>query len=154
MDDNECDMLYQQLAAMMTNMHMEWIIKEAEEHIVDEEGKIFDEEDTEDYKQLALPGSFVSAKKVSLPEKASIAQNRLIMLIDYIYHIVVHPAECKHFLFRTLRRKEIREVIFLSPNGNGRKLILDKEPIQQQLHMARQLGRVLQSLRDSVIKGV
>ena len=76
------------------------------------------------------------------------------MLIDTISQAVVYPTECKSFLLPYLHGKGIQEIIFLSPDGDGRKLLLDKDAIQKQLDAARQLGHVLQSLRSSVVQGV
>ena len=114
--------------------------------------KSFDEMSSEDHEQLTLFSELNTVQKASLPEKISVAQNRLIMLIDEIYHVAVRPAECRQFVFRYLHRKEIREVIFLSPDGDGRRLVLEKDPIQEQLHAAKKLGDVLLSLRNAVVQ--
>lgn len=154
MNDSECENAYRQLVSIVADQHMEWVVKEAEERILREETLFFEEISSGDHDQLTLYSEFTAVQKAYLSEKASVAQKRLIMLIDEIYHAAVHPAECRHFLFRCLSRKGIHEVIFLSPDGNGRKLTLDKEPIQKQLHAARQLGHVLQSLYDTVAREV
>ena len=151
MKDNECEDVYRQLVGMMTNQHMEWVVQEVEERMARDQSKSFDEISNEEHEQLTLFSGLNVAQKAPQSEKLSIAQKRLIMLIDEIYHAVVHPAECRHFLFRHLHRKKIHEVIFLSPDGDGRRLELEKDSIQRQLHAAQKLGHVLQSLRSAVV---
>jgi hypothetical protein len=152
MNDHDCDETYRQLVSMMADLHMEWVVKDVEERFAREETQPFDKMSFEDHEQLTLFGKLAAMPKASLAERTSVAQRRLIMLIDGINHAVVHPTECRHFLFRYLSRKQIREIIFLSPDGDGRKLTLDKESILMQLDKARQLGHALQSLREAVVK--
>jgi hypothetical protein len=152
MNDSECDDAYRQLVGMMANQHMEWVVQEVEERMARDQPKSFDEMSSEDHEQLTLFSELNTMQKASLPEKVSIAQKRLIMLIDEIYHAVVRPAECRQFLFRYLHRKEIHEVIFLSPDGDGRRLKLEKDSIQGQLHAAKKLGHALQSLRSTIVQ--
>jgi hypothetical protein len=146
MNDSECEAAYRQLASMMADQHMKWVVQEVEERMVRDEQESFDEVGSEDHEQLTLFREF------SAVQKTSVAQKRLIMLIDEIYHVAVRPAECQHFLFRYLNRKEIREVNFLSPNGGGRRLVLEKDSIQERLYAARKLGHVLQSLRNAAVQ--
>jgi hypothetical protein len=149
MNDSEYEDIYHKLVSMMTNQHMEWVVQEVKERIAGDEAKPLDEMVSENAEQLTLFGE----QMTSLPEKASKAQKRLIMLIDEIHHAVVHSAECRYFLYRYLHRKEINEIIFLSPDGDGRRLALEKAPIQEQLQAARKLGYALQALRDTVVQG-
>ena len=126
MDDNECDDTYRQLVGMMANLHMEWVVKDVEECIARDEMHSFDGVSNQDADQLTLFNEFIRMKEYFVPEKTSFAQRRLIMLIDNIYHAVVCPVECEHFLVPYLNSKEIKEIIFLSPDGDGRRLSLDK----------------------------
>jgi hypothetical protein len=146
MNDSECEDAYHQLVSMMADQHMDWVIQEVEDRMTRDEQKSFDEMSSEDHEQLTLFG------ELNAVQKTSVAQKRLIILIDEIYHAVVHPAECRQFLFHYLHRKEIHEVIFLSPDGDGRRLALEKDPIQEQRQAARKLGYVLQSLRNAVVQ--
>lgn len=150
MNNSECEDTYRQLVNMMADRHMKWVVQEVEERIATDGTQPVDEVISEDTEQLTL----FDEQKASVAEKVSTAQSRLIMLIDEIHHTVVHPAECRHFLFRYLRGKDIREVLFLSPDGDGKRLVLEKASIQEQFYAARKLGHVLQSLRYAVTQEV
>src|SRR2546423_189745 len=99
MNDSECEDAYRQLVSMMADQHMEWVIQEVEERMARDQPKSFDEMSSEDHEQLILFSELNTVQKASLPEKASVAQNRLITLIDEIYHAAVRPAECRQFVF-------------------------------------------------------
>ncbi|GHO59198.1 hypothetical protein [Ktedonobacter robiniae] len=152
MNDKECEDVYHQLVSMLSNQHMEWVVQEAEERINREQLKPLHDISDIDHEQLTLFGDLNALQKASPPKKISVAKRRLVTLIDEIDHAVIHPAECRQFLFRFLHRKEIREVIFLSPNGDGRKLVLEKDSIQEQRLIAKKLGHILHSLRDAVVQ--
>jgi len=154
LDDNEHKDIFQQLINMLPPEMQLWVIKEVEDSLAEDEKQTFDEMDDEDSKQLILFDGFAFEKTAFSSTKASKAQKRLIMLIDTISQAVVYPAECKYFLLPYFHEKGIREIIFLSPDGNGRKLLLDKDSIQKQLEAARQLGHVLQSLHSSIVQEI
>jgi hypothetical protein len=146
MNDSECDEAYRQLAGLMVDQQMGWVVQEVEERIIKGEQESLDEISGEDHEQLTLFDGFNAA------QGTSVAQKRLLMLIDEIYHAVVHPAECQHFLFRYLHRKEIHEINFLSSDGGGRRLVLEKGSVRERFSAAKQLGHVLQSLRAAVVQ--
>jgi len=146
MNDSDCNDAYQHLAGLMADRHMEWVVQEVEDRIAKNEQEAFDEIGGEDHEQLPLFDEFNAAPGISA------AQKRLLMLIDEIYHAAVRPAECQHFLFRYLHRKGIHEITFLSPEGGGSRLVLEKDAIQGRFSAAKQLGHVLQSLCAAVVQ--
>lgn len=146
MNDNDCNDAYQYLAGLMADRHMKWVVQEVEERIARNEREASDQINREGHEQQSLFDEFDTTPG------PSVAQKRLLMLIDEIYHAAVHPAECQHFLFRSLHGKEINEVNFLNPDGGGRSLVLEKDVIQKRFSAAKQLGHVLQSLRATVVQ--
>jgi hypothetical protein len=152
MTEQDCQQVYQELAAMLQDLQLGWVVEQVESR-----SPLLEDSDPEHLGYSSVQVETTSSQAVLTKPTTHTAQEQLLLLIDAAERIIVDTAEIKGELINFLSEQEERlntavTMGFASDDNNFVMQPVEEEPTDRRQVVA-ELRQLLQALRQEATSG-
>jgi hypothetical protein len=152
MTEQDCQQAYQELASMLQDLQLGWVVEQVESRV-----PLLEDIDPEHSGYSSGQAATTSSQAVLAKPVTHTAQEQLLLLIDAAERIVVDTTEIKGELINFLSEQEERlnsdvTMSFASDDGNSLMQPVVEEPTER-CQVVAELRQLLQALRHEATAG-
>jgi hypothetical protein len=152
MTEQDCQQVYQELAAMLQDLQLGWVVEQVESRV-----PLPEDMDSEHSGYSSVQAEMTSSQAVLTKPVTHTAQEKLLLLIAAAERIVIDTTEIKGELINFLSKQEERlntavTMGFASDDNNFTTQPVVEEPTDRRQVVA-ELRQLLQALRQEATSG-